>query len=781
MKTYNKSSKINNSINSFNPSYISKIINFRKNKDICKIKINTPLFFHRNKYSNSLKAHNFHYNLNNNNNKKILENTDLSNDIKIYNNNSTYKTSLSTNNTNTNYYSKRRRQLLKNVNTIESDTTQSRNFNKYNGKSLSKTTWSSFSFTEGANNISPLINGHEYSYNMKIQNLKGGDDKYNYNCNGFKIIKCKEYDLNKLKENGIKYCIDEDGNPMNIIDIKLKNKKPIAFIIQKPNNNLLIDLEKKIITPNYNGDYILHQKPYFIIKKYNVQYPELRVNNIQEKKSINYNTDNNYISINVNESNENIKNINSIAINRERNFRRKNNKSCNIYNYSYLGDGLNKINDRIDNSKMVENNKMIENKMNIINPNNQMKNNYKVFKNSLREKKRKYIFVNKLTNTNKSIQLKINNNEDNEDNDNYNSIKKLIQSSNTCKNKDIDKIYFFNENKKEPISIFGKHKKNHKIFLKNINKLQKLKNKNNKLKDIKCFTHNEIKNLEFKFERKYKNINSANTTQPSFLTEYKYRKIEETPKDNKEKRKIKKGNMTIKSENINFKNDIQNIESEIESSIKKKYIIENINNLDLKKYKKKRCSNSLNQFMFNSLDKKNNNLTTPQNMVNTLSAFNHSFISPTAETTSYNTIQNLHIDSEKDKKTSINTNNDYTNIKKFNSFKYYLKPKINSQKVFHKRIKTEDMNRSDTKKFRFLKSICGNDKNNVNNNSIKAFYYTESEFSVNNCKHILSNSVEKKINIFNSTNTNINTNTNTNTNTNNNVCKCPYCHHLFYN
>ena len=64
-----------------------------------------------------------------------------------------------------------------------------------------------------------------------------------------------------------------------------------------------------------------------------------------------------------------------------------------------------------------------------------MKNNYKVFKNSLREKKRKYIFVNKLTNTNKSIQLKINNNEDNEDNDNYNSIKKLIQSSNTCKNK----------------------------------------------------------------------------------------------------------------------------------------------------------------------------------------------------------------------------------------------------------------------------------------------------------------------------------------------------------
>ena len=776
MKNYNKTRKSNNSINSFNPSsYISKIINLRQNKNLTKVKINTPLLFHRNKYSNSLKAQNLHYNYKNNNIQKILENTDLTNDIKIHNNNSAYKTSLSTNNTNSNYYTKRRRELYKNIKPIESETTQSRNINRYNGKSLSRTTWSSFSFTEGTNNANPLINGYDYDHNMNYPKLINDNNNNNIiNINSNNEFKNNGYNINKLKESGIKYCIDEDGNPMNIIDIKLKNKKPIAFIIQQQNKNDLIDLDNKILIPNINGDYILNQKPYFVIKKYNVQYPELRVNNLENYNS---NKENNYISINVNESNENIKynNNNNYVLNRDINFRRKNNKSCNLYNYANLGEGLNKINAQLEN-----NNKLIENRINVISPNNQMKKNtYKLFKNSLREKKRKYIFVNKLPDTNKSIQLKIKNSQDNNDKENLNnSIKKLIQTSNTCKNKDIDKIYFFNDNKKESISIIEKNSKNKnknnknknnnknnnnntKLFLKNLNKLKK---GINKLKDIKCFTHNEIKNLEFKFERKYKNnINSANSTQPCFLTEYRFKKIEETPKDNKEKSKIKKEDMkiTIQTDNINTKNKI---ESEYRANTTKKYIMDNLDNLDLKKYKKKRCSYSLNQFMFNSLENNNtNNVATPQNMINTLSAFNHSFISPTTETTSYNTIQNLHMDLEKDKKRIINQNS--INIKKFNSFKYYLKPKINSQKIFHKRIKTEDMNRGE-KRFRFFRSLCGNNKNNVYNNSLRSFYNTESDFSVNNCKHIISNSVEKKINIFN--------------NTNNCVCKCPYCHHLFY-
>ena len=158
------------------------------------------------------------------------------------------------------------------------------------------------------------------------------------------------------------------------------------------------------------------------------------------------------------------------------------------------------------------------------------------------------------------------------------------------------------------------------------------------------------------------------------------------------------------------------------------------------------------------------NYATPNNRISALSTFNHSFISPKFETTTYTTIQNLHREMEKCKNFPFGKNE--ANIKKFNSFKYYLKPKINSQKVFHKRIKTEDMNKSG-KKFRFFKFMNGNgNDNNSNTITVKQFNTSENDFTIDNCKHVI-NSVEKKININNSIN--------------NNVCKCPYCNHLFYN
>ena len=733
MKNFSNTINSNNSINSFNPSNASKIIGFRKSfLDPSRIKKEIPKLFHRNKYSNSLKAQNIHFNLNKNNNQKILENYDLSNDIKFQNNNSTYKASISSNNTNTNYYSKRRSQLYKNIKTIESETTQSRNLNKYNGTSLSRTTWSSFSFTEGTNSINPLIKGHDNRIN-KNQYFK------NDNNNELDVSQLNEHDLKKFEGNGIKYCIDKDGNPMKISDIRLKNKKPMAFIIQKQNQNILIDLDNKIIYPNINGDYILPQKPYFIIQKYDVLYPELRINNLEEKNS------NNYISINVNDSNENINaNKRSLIIKKDRAYKRKNNKSCNIYNFSNLEEKPNKFYVKIDKQ-------YIQNRMSTFTPNNnQIKENYNnKIKNNLKEKKRKYIFVNKLAEANKSAQIKIK--TDNNDN---NFFKKFLQSNNSCKNQDLENKYLNRNEIKTEQKSFIENNKN-KLFLKDLNNF---KIRTNKLKDIKCFTHKEIKNLEFKFERKYKNIdNSLISNHPSFITTLKSKKVEETPK---EKNSIKEETTESKTENILNKN---NFENEVESAIKKKYTIESIKNLDLKKYKKKRCSYSLNQFMFNNIENQNN-LKTPDNKINTLNTFNHSFISPTAETTSYNTIQNIHQDLDSNKKFVINSSNGL-NIKKVNSFKYYLKPKINSQKVFHKRIKTEDMN-SREKKFRFLKFI--NKKNNLNNNSIKQFYNTEIDFSIKNCQHNFNNSEEKKL--FNNLRNNCN-----------NVCQCPYCHHLFYN
>ena len=726
-----------NSINTYNPSNASKLINFRKNNGILQKKIEeNSSFFHRNKNINLLKAQNIIYNSSKENNHKSLKNIDSSNDIKIPNNNGTYKNSLSINNTNTNYYSKRRSQLYKNSNvkTIESETNQSRNINKYNGNSLSRTTWSSFSFTEGTNNINPLINGYDYEKTIKnkIQNFKNEND--NRNNDELNTPKFNEFNLNKLKENGINYCINGDGNPMPILDIKLKNKNPIAFIIQKQNKNMLVDLNNKIINPNNNGDYILPQKPYFIIRKYDVLYPELRINNTNS---------NNYISIDVNDSNENIYKNKTIIINRDKNFRRKNNKSCTIYNFNN-GEEPNKFYTKI-------NKNYIQNRINSLNNSDSMKiNSNQKFKDSLRKKNRKYIFVNKLADTKKNIQLNIN--TDN----NFNTIKQLLKSNNTCKNKNIVRSFINhnNDNNRDDSSkIIENNTNNFKLFINNLNKF---KNRTNKLKDIKIFTHKEIKNLEFNFERKYKNYNN---TQPSLLNDCKIHKIEENHKENN---KFNEDNTLVKSENINLKNNFENNnDNEMQSTIKKKYIIEKVNNLDLKKYKKKRCSYSLNQFMYNNME--NTNLSTPHNKQSAFNTFNNSFISPTAETTTYTTIQNLHREMDKKKKFQMLGKNE-TSIKKFNSFKYYLKPKIKSQKVFHKRIKTEDMTR-DAEKFRFFKFMNGND-NNINNSSIKPFQCTENEFSINNCKHSFRNSVEKKVNV--------------NNNINNNVCKCPYCNHLFY-
>ena len=165
--------------------------------------------------------------------------------------------------------------------------------------------------------------------------------------------------------------------------------------------------------------------------------------------------------------------------------------------------------------------------------------------------------------------------------------------------------------------------------------------------------------------------------------------------------------------------------------------------------------------MYDNIEKRNI-FSTPHNMLNTLNTINNSFVSPTPETTSYTTIQNLHHEMETNKKNPQEKN--INDKKTSNSIKFYLKPKIKSQKFFHKRIKTEDINRGE-KKFRFFKFMKGNDNNNNDNTSnfIRSLYFTQNDFTLTNCQHKLSNSVEKAKNY------------NINNNSNNNVCKCPYC------
>ena len=156
--------------------------------------------------------------------KKSLKSIDINNDI--------YNT-INVNDYNIN----KKNKIKKCIKLPESEINHSRNFNKLNSNYLHNKMMGSFSLTND------------------IQSYPKQKTK-------------KEYDLEKLKENGIKYCFDEDGNPMDIIDIKNKNKNPIAFIIQTTNKNILMDTNNKIISPSNNGDYILPHLPYIIIHKY---------------------------------------------------------------------------------------------------------------------------------------------------------------------------------------------------------------------------------------------------------------------------------------------------------------------------------------------------------------------------------------------------------------------------------------------------------------------------------------------------------------------------------
>ena len=773
MNSYNTCKNINdNSINSFNPSYISKLMNYRRNNgNPSKINKDISLLFHNNRNARALRPQKIK--LNNDINRKILENIDSTNDIRIKNNN--YFSSLSSNSTSYNYYTKRRSQLYKNAYNLDSSVSQSRNVNKNNGNSLSKTTWSSFSIRETShnnnNNNNKLTNGYEYKYNnmtankknSRIKNLKNRNNYYN----GYRAYNYNEYNYDKLKENGIEYCIDKDGNPMTVSEIKTKNKYPIAYIMQKNGNNILLDLDNRIINPNQNGDYILPQRPYFIIRKYDVQYPELRVINYDNSNTEYYKINNNnsdYISINVNDSNEKLynKNNNNKKNEEKKNFRK--NQKCNLYNFSNFGEERNNFFIKIDN-----NHKNIQNKTSNFNSrknlaiNNDYSKSAKLNHSNLRDKKRKYIFVNKLANENKNIQLKINidNNDNNKENINDNNndnnsyfCTQLNSLNNTCKNKETDNKNLYSENNSSHNNTNKKDEKNEKNYLSEkrnnfklfIKKLTGFKSRMNKLKDIKCFTHKEIKNLEFKFERKYKNKNITSFIRPSFMpSDLKIDTINETPK----------GKSKEKEEEKNNKDSEKN---------------EKFEKIDIKNTKKQKYS----ELMYSNNAEKQNNFSTPNNMLTTLSTLNHSFLSPPSEATAYTTIQNLHRELEKNKRFPVTQTQGANgiNIKKINSFKYYLKPRLNSQKAFHKRKNPDEINKIDKKKFSLFKLVNENEKNNtINGFSLNEFYTTALDFNIKNCQH----------NTDNNNNYNQNTEKIESNIMNNSVCKCPYCHHLFYN
>ena len=654
MKT-NNFKNYKNSFNAFNPFYNTQKISSKKiNENSSRRTIESQMSSKR--YKNILSRKQV-INFNSSQivkSKKILKNTDNNNDI---NNNATNKS---------NYYTNKTNKVKKFMNVKTSQFSQSRNFNKLNSNSLSNTIMSSFSFT---------------------------NDITNYNNPNKK----KDYDLDKLKESGIKYCFDEEGNPMDIIDIKIKNKNPIAFIIQTAKKNILMDTNDKIISPNSNGDYTLSHIPYIIIHKYDVLHPELRV----IKNSDEDNGHNNIIGF---------KSLQGI----------KNDKSNNYYDTCVNLNGLDEISENIE-----KNNDTFKFFSPIIEP---KINSYKNLNNNIRSQKRKYIFVNRLNDFNKSLQLKLNCKEDDK---NISLIKMNFKNNDSTLNgNNFEKKYFS--------TINNDDKNNTSFFINNnINKLISKSNNNNKLSNIKVnLEENKVnKNLEFKFERQYKSINPLINKDENI----NIKDNEETPN------KIKEIQL------LNYFNSIPN-NSNIRRTKKILLFNQNKNNkFDFNKIKRqKRESYSFNEYMFNPL------LNTKQRAPriinkdftnwNSLSTFNQSLFSPTTEKTTFSTIQKNNQDSE--------NNISLKNPKFKNSLKskYYLKPKIKSVKFNHKRMNTEYFN--NTKNMKFLQMI-ENEDNKVNSNYVTPFTLTENDFKTN--KNIHDNKCD------------------------NNVCKCPYCHNLFYN
>lgn len=131
------------------------------------------------------------------------------------------------------------------------------------------------------------------------------DSKINLNLNATKN------DNNILLKKNIQYGIDENGNPINIkeyyksindsvnlnsntsmfsgiTNITQRLKKPIAYIIKDDNNNnILVDLKgNKITTKNKDGDYDFPLQLHVVIKDFDVQHPELRINGERYYKDI---------------------------------------------------------------------------------------------------------------------------------------------------------------------------------------------------------------------------------------------------------------------------------------------------------------------------------------------------------------------------------------------------------------------------------------------------------------------------------------------------------------
>ena len=129
--------------------------------------------------------------------------------------------------------------------------------------------------------VSPNINSYKSNKTFNEDDFNVFKDKNSLNLLP-EINQINKEDEKVIPE-GIKFGIDETGNPLNIsafFEKENRRKKLIAYIIQKNNisDNYLVDTKGNLIQKSEEGDYLYKDNDiYVVIKDFDVKHPELRI------------------------------------------------------------------------------------------------------------------------------------------------------------------------------------------------------------------------------------------------------------------------------------------------------------------------------------------------------------------------------------------------------------------------------------------------------------------------------------------------------------------------
>ena len=182
--------------------------------------------------------------------------------------------------------------ILNTLSKLKKNNSSKLNKEKENDKLDKKDLIQQYNFTEPDSIIEQKKKDELFSVSQNINSYKinktFNEDDFNiFKDNNSLNLLPELNEFNKEEEKiipeGIKFGIDETGNPLNIsafFEKENKGKKLIAYIVQKNNffDNYLVDTKGNVIQKSEEGDYLYKDDDtYIVIKDFDVKHPELRI------------------------------------------------------------------------------------------------------------------------------------------------------------------------------------------------------------------------------------------------------------------------------------------------------------------------------------------------------------------------------------------------------------------------------------------------------------------------------------------------------------------------